>query len=92
MSEVKLSVSAPKEVVDFLVALDGLTAKIAAKESAAQIASEELPVVLNLYGEAQTALSEVTSQTDEVLDAAELYVRRMVYRLLGKPVTPVVVG
>ena len=92
MSDVKLTVPAPKEVVDTLAALDGLVQKIVAKESVVQIAGEELTVLIGLYGELSALPAELTSQSDEVLDAAELYVRRIVYRLLGKAISPVVVS
>ena len=91
MSDVNLTVSAPKEVVDYLVALDGLAQKIVAQESPTQIAVEEIQVILGLYKEASVALSEVENQTDEVLDAVEMFGRRIVYRFLGKPVMPVVI-
>ncbi len=92
MAEVKLTVSAPKEVVDVLVALDGLVAKIIAKESVLQILAEEVTTLISLAGEISALPDAVVLHSDEALDASVLYVRRIASRLLGKSVVPVVVS
>lgn len=92
MSDVNLTVPAPKEVVDALVALDGLVQKVMAKENALQLATEELPVVIKMLGEVSALPDEVKNQLDECLDAGALFGRRLVFRVLGKDVKPVVVA
>jgi len=92
MTDVKLTVTAPKEVVDVLVALDGLVSKVVAKEPLTQIVAEELPVLLTTYASLIALPVVVKNEPEQTIDAAELYVRRIVSKLLGHTVAPVVVS
>lgn len=89
MASVNLSVPAPKEIVDALVKMDELVGKLMAKEPISQLIIEELAAVVQLAGEVSALPSDLQNSPDQCLDAGALFGRRIVYRMMGKPVVPV---
>ena len=84
MSDVLLTVTVPQEVNDYMQAVEDLMIAIHKGIPTDQLIAKELPVVLKLYGEAATALTEAKTEVGPTLDCVLLHARKIAFSLLGK--------